>query len=510
MKNYKSKSENNNFDNIDLKSELKERAIKGAGITIFSHFTSYGIQFIGTIILARMLTPDNFGLITMVAAFSFLFQNCGMRGFTEATIQSEVINHKKISTVFWTHIMLSIALTLIFICLAPVIVWFYDEPRLKNITIAFSLTIIFSALSTQHLALLTRNMQFDKIAINRISSAFLSTLIAILLAWYGWGYWALVAKWVSLAMSSAAVAWLLCNWRPGLPVRGTGLKAMIKFAMNTYGNFSLNYLSRNLDKILIGWRYNTQLLGNYEKAYYFFVMPFNQLTSPLTNVVVSTLSRLRNDPEKFCRYYLKALSMLAFVGMPLSAMLTLIGKDFILLLLGPQWEKAGQIFTVFGPCAGILLVYGTHGWLHLSLGKADRWLKWGIIEMITTVLAFIIGLPFGAVGVACAYGLSFYILLGPGLSYAGKPININMSLIFNALWKYYVCALIAGISCWGLLYSYEITSAIFLGLSILSRILVSITLCLSIYILLILVIFQDFQSISQLISVLRDMKPSKI
>lgn len=496
------------FENDDLKLDLKKRATQGAGATIFSHALAYGVQVIGTIILARLLTPDNFGLIAMVAAFSFLFQNCGMRGFTEATIQSQVIDHEKISTLFWTHMVLSFALTLIFIALAPFIVWFYGEPRLKLITVAFSFTIIFSALSTQHLALLARNMQFYRISINKISSTVISTVVAIILAWHEWGYWALVAKWVTLSFSSAIAAWILCQWRPGRPARGTEVRPMLKFGMNTYGNFAMNYFSRNLDKILIGWRYGTQLLGNYERAYSFFVMPLNQLSSPLSNVAVAALSRLRDDPEKYRSYYLKALSMLALIGMPLSAILTLIGKDFILLLLGPQWDKAGVIFTVFGPFIGILLVYSTHGWLHLSLGKADRWFRWGIIEMTTSVLAFMIGLPFGAVGVAIAYGLSFYVLLCPGLLYAGKPINIRLFSLLSALWKYYVCALAAGLFCWFLLYSYESTSVIFLGLNTFAKILVSLTLCMSLYLLLIFSFFQGIQPILQLISILRDMKPS--
>jgi PST family polysaccharide transporter len=245
-----------------------------------------------------MLSPDSFGLIAMVGAFSFLFQNFGMRGFTEATIQSQVIDNEKISTLFWTHIGLSLVLTLLFIALAPVISWFYGEPRLKLITVAFSLTILLSPLSTQHLALLARNMQFYRISANNILATTTSTIMAIVLAWQGWGYWALVAKWVTLPLASAIGAWLLCQWRPGRPALSTGVRPMLTFAANTYGSFLLNYLSRNLDKVLIGWRYGSQSLGYYEKAYSFFVMPFNQLSSPLSNVVVSAFSRLRDDPER--------------------------------------------------------------------------------------------------------------------------------------------------------------------------------------------------------------------
>lgn len=280
---------------------------------------------------------------------------------------------------------------------------------------------------------------------------------------------------------------------------------MLKFGMNIYGNFATNYFSRNLDKILIGWRHGAQSLGYYERAYYLFVMPVNQLSYPLTSVAVAALSRLRDDPEKFQSYYLRALSMIAFVGMPLSAILTLIGKDFLLLLLGPQWARAGEIFAVFGPGIGILLIYGTHGWLHLSLGRADRWLRWGIIELIFTPLCFLLGLSFGAIGVAFAYTASFYVLLVPGLWYAGRPIHLTVLSLLSGIWRQYLSALTAGLLCWFILHSFELTSNVFNCLNILVRILISTVLCMSLYITTIVVFFQSKKPISEFVSLIRDM-----
>lgn len=502
----------NNYDhyfNTDhLDSGLKQRAVKGAGAIVFCHVSAYICDMIATIILARLLTPDDFGLITMVSSFSFLIQNFGKRGFTEATIQTDVISHYKISTFFWIHVGLSSTLAFLFMVSAPLIVWFYNEPRLNLIAIVMAFSFIFSALSTQHLALLQRNMQFYRFTINEISARITSVFVAIFLAWLGCGYWALVARRVGLPLVTAVGAWILCRWLPGLPTRGTGVRSMLKFGMNTYGNFSMNYISRTLDKVLIGWRYGPKSLGYYEKAYSLFVMPVNQLSYPLTNVAIATLSRLRDDPEKYARYYLKAISMLAFIGMGLSAILTIIGKDFIFLLLGPQWNKAGEIFSVFGPGIGILLIYGTHGWLHLSLGRADRWFRWGIIECIITVLFFIIGLPFGGFGVAFAYTICYYVLTCPGLWYASRPINLKLPSIFSAVWKYYISALAAGLLCWFFLHSYGITSNIFIQLNIFNRILVSVIVCIAFYILFILALFRNIKTISQFISVLHEMAPN--
>lgn len=495
------------FDTDHLKADVKQHAIKGAGATVFSNVMDYAIQMVGTIVLARLLRPEDFGLIAMVTAFSILFQNFGMRGFTEATIQSEEIDHRVVSTLFWIHISISIVLAAGFIAISPALAWIYKEPRLVLISVAISANFLLFALATQHIALLTRNMQFWKVAAVEIGANTLSVVVAITFAMNGGEYWSLVARRVSIPLGWVIIAWLLCRWVPGLPGRGTGVGKMVKFGMNTFGNFAVNYVTRNLDKVLIGWKHGSQSLGFYDRAYYLFVMPVNQLSYPLTNVAVSALSKLHDDAQRFRDYYLKSLSILAFIGMPLSAVLTLIGKDFILLLLGPQWDKAGEVFSFFGPGIGIMLIYGTHGWLHLSLGKADRWFRWGIMELAVTALFFLAGLPFGVSGVAVAYVLSIFVLCGPGLWYAGLPINLSIFSVVGVIWKYIASSIAAGLISWHLLYNYSVTASIFSGLDIFSRIALSTTLCTVVYLVLIVISYGGFGPISQLISLARQMVP---
>jgi PST family polysaccharide transporter len=495
------------FNTDHLKADLKKHAVKGAGATVFSNVSDYAIQMIATIVLARLLKPEDFGLVAMVTAFSILFQNFGMRGFTEATIQSEEIDHRKVSTLFWIHMGISIALALGFMALSPLLAWLYSEPRLIWIAVAISANFLLFALATQHMALLTRNMQFWRVAGVEIGANILSVVVAISFALYGGGYWSLVARRVSIPLGWVIMAWLLCRWVPGMPAMGTGVKKMVKFGMNTYGNFMVNYVTRNMDKVLIGWKHGSQSLGFYDRAYYLFVMPVNQLSYPLTNVAVSALSKLHDDVERFMDYYLKSLSMLAFIGMPLSAVLTLIGRDFILLLLGPQWGMAGDVFSFFGPGIGIMLIYGTHGWLHLSLGKADRWFRWGILELIVTAAFFMAGLPFGASGVAVAYVLSIFVLSGPGLWYAGRPISLSISSIITAIWKYFAAAVAAGLICWHLLYNYAPIADAFAGLNIIARLTLSTTLCSVLYLIFIVLIYRGFGPISQFISLARQMVP---
>jgi O-antigen/teichoic acid export membrane protein len=497
------------YFNVDhLKSDLKKRAIRGAGVTVFSRTSTYFIQMFGTMVLARLLTPNDFGLIAMVAVFTMILIEFGMLRLIDATIQSEEINHNQISTLFWINVGLCTGLTVLLIVLSPLVSWFYNEPRLKLITIVMAISFIFNGLSTQHLALLQRNMQFYRITVNEITATTISTGIAIILAWRGWGYWALVAKQLVQSLTTAAGAWLWCRWRPGLPTKNSGVAPMLKFGINSLGSYTMGHLGRSLDKVLIGWRHGAQSLGYYDRAYHLFVMPVNQLTYPLTNVAVGALSRLRNDPQKYCRYYLNAVSMIALIGCLISGVLTLTGNDIILLLLGRQWNEAGRVFSAFGPGIGVMLVYGTHGWLHLSLGRADRLFRWSILNFTITGFFFLIGLPYGALGIAIAYVASFYVLVIPAIWYAGRPINLKITSFLSAIWKYYASALMAGLICWFILHSYDLVSDIFMELNIVARLLLTSALCTIVYLMMVIVLHRNTKPMVQFMSVLSDMVPN--
>jgi len=497
------------FDTQHLRTGLRTRALRGASLTIIGQIFSFSIETIGVILLSRLLTPDDFGLVTMVLAFSMLLQNLGCNGFIEAVVQKEEINHKQVSTLFWINAALSLILALLFIASAPLIAWFYNEPRLKVIVVALSATILLGGLSNQHVSLLVRNMQFYKTTGNEIAAKFVSIIVALVMAWRGLGYWAVVAKWVMFPLMITVGAWIVCGWRPGYPARGTGVRPLLKFAFNTYGNFVMSYIRRNIDKMLIGRSYGSLQLGSYDRAYHLSNMLPIQIMNPLNNVSIATFSRLSDDHEKYRLNYLNVLAILAFIGMPISAALTLISSDLILLLLGPKWSAAGKIFCAFGPSIGVAIIYLTHGWLHLSLGTPDKWFRWSIVEFTVTILCIAVGLLYGTLGVAVAFSASFYILIGPALWYAGKPIELRLSLIWSRLWKYYVSALAAGILCWIIIDAYDMTSRIYRELPILIRMIVTSGLCFSLYLLLLTVLHKSIQPIMQVIIVMREMIPKK-
>jgi len=424
--------------------ETRQLAVRGAGFTLLSGGLGFGVQMVSTVVLARLLTPSDFGLVAMVTTFILLLTNFGLNGFTEAIQQREEINRALVSNLFWINLSVGALMTVGFAAAGSLLARFYGDAKVAHVAIAMSPAIFLSSLSVQHLALLKRAMRFSTVSFNDIVARGVSVLVAIGLGWAGWGYWALVAGTLAAPLAVAVGAWTQCRWIPSFPRREPGTGSMVRYALNIYGRFSFNYFARNTDNLLVGWRFGPSALGFYKKAYDLFLLPASQLSAPLTSVAVSALSRLDRDSEQYRRYFLRTLAVMAFVGMGIGADLTLTGKDVILLVLGPAWATAGRIFMFFGPGVGIMLIYNTHGWLHLSMGTAHRWFRWVVVEFIVTASLFLLGLHWGPEGIAAAWTLSFWILTIPAFWYAGKPIGFGVGPVVTEVWKYILAALFAG------------------------------------------------------------------
>jgi len=402
------------------------------------------VQLGSTIILARLLTPDDFGVVTMVTTFSLLLMSFGQNGFNEAILQRDDIDHRLASNIFWMLTGAGLLLAALFLACGSLLARFYRDPRVTLVVVAISIAVFVGNTSVVHLALLKRAMRFTATSINEILARVLSVVVSVSLALAGRGYWALVAGAITQPLATSVGAWMFCRWTPGRPRRLGTTGSVMRFVMNVYGRFCFNYFARNLDNLLVGWRFGPASLGFYKKAYDLFVLPVNQLLYPASDVGLCTLSRVQHDPVQYKRYFLRGLSLLGFIGMGVGATLTLIGKDVIRLLLGPAWGEAGHVFTAFAPAVGIMMIYNSTGLLHLSIGRPDRWFKWVLVEFTVIGLMFLGALRFGPVGIAAAWTASFWVLLLPAFWYAGRPINFGVKHVIAAIWKFVVAGMIAG------------------------------------------------------------------
>jgi PST family polysaccharide transporter len=427
-------------------SELRRLAVRGAAATVSAQALTLAAQVVSTVILARMLTPADFGVVAMVFTFSLLLMSFGSSGFSEAVIQAEKMNRFQASNLFWITSAIGLILTIGFAGAGSLLARFYRNPLVAHVAVAMSVAIFIAGASTIHLALLRRAMRFAAVSANDVVGRATNTAVAILLALRGWGYWALVAGIVAQGLSTTIGAWWLCRWIPSLPRRGMGTCATLRFAANVFGRFSASYFAKNFDNLLVGWQFNAAALGFYKRAYDLFVLSASQLTGPLYNVALAALSRLDQDPARFRRYLVNSIGIVSFVGMAAGANLTLVGKDVVRLVLGPKWSESGRIFELFGPGIGVMLLNGIIGWIHVSIGKPGRWLRWTLVESAATVLLFVLALPWGPAGIAVAWSMSYWILLIPGFWYAGRPIGFGVTSLISAIWRYAAASLLGGLA----------------------------------------------------------------
>ena len=432
------------FHPIATGGGLRRTAVRGAGASIAGSASNFAVQIGSVVILARLLTPADFGVVTMVTTFSLLFRSFGLNGFTELIMQREEITDSLASNLFWINLGIGAILTLAFASLGSLLALFYHNSAVVQVSEGMSLTIGIGSLGYIHTGLLQRAMHFRTTAIISFAGQVLQFIVSIVFAMAGWHYWALV--WGSLTQTAvvAAGAWFACRWIPSRPGRAPGTGSGLKFAMNVYAHFAFSYARQNTDNLLVGWRFGARTLGFYKKAYDLFVLPATQLLSPISAVAVSTLSRVNGDREQFQRYFLRAISVLALLGMGIGMDFALVGGDLIRFLFGPGWEEAGRIFALFGPGIGVTMLYSTHGWIHLSIGRPDRYFRWGLIEFACTASLFLLALRWGPSGIALAWTVSYFLLMFPGFWYAGKPIGMGIGPIFGVIWRFFVASVGAG------------------------------------------------------------------
>lgn len=478
-------------------------------MTLCAAALSLALRVVGTVILARVLTPSDFGVVAMVTTFSLFLISFGLNGFTEAVIQFPEIDHYTASNLFWLNICAGLVLGLAFAATGPLLASFFHNPVVTGVTIAMSMAIVIAPISTIHSALLKRAMRFNIISANESVALAVYTAVSLALASNGWGYWALVAGIVAQQLSiTIGICWF-CRWVPSLPRQTSKTGPMVGFAAKVFGEFSLSYLTLNIDNMLVGWRFNASVLGFYKRAFDLFALTASQLTAPLNNVALATLSRLNHDHASLRRHLSNVLGMIAFAGMAMGVDLTLVGNNVVRLVLGPKWSEAAKIFDLFGPGIGAMLLCSTVGWIHLSVGKPGRWLRWSLFQLATTACYFLVALPWGPEGVAAAWSVSFWTLLVPGFWYAGRPIGFGVSAFVAAIWRYVVGALVAGLA----------TVAIFRGtpfwgaasgmVAALESIVIVSTVVITLYLGAIILLHSGLAPLRELSSLLRELTPSR-
>lgn len=402
-------------------------------VTASAQLVRFLVQVGSTVVLARLLTPSDFGLVAMVAVFLNLIVLIKDAGLAQATVQRATIRHEQISALFWVNIFLSVAVAGLVVAIAPVVAWLYGERRLFGVTVALALPILFAGAALQHRALLQRDLQFKKLAVADIGSLLVGTSCGAVFAMLGFGFWSLVLMQCATALTNGAIIWIASGWIPGAFLRGTGIRSMLGFGANLFGFNAINYFARNADNFLIGKVIGAEALGQYSRAYSLMLLPISQLNAPLVAVLFPTLSRLQDQGEEFARVFLKYVRAVAWLTVPAITLAHLFGEQVIVFLLGERWRPAGEVFRILALAALLQPVASLHGLLFTSTGQTGKMLRWGLFSAPLICVAFVVGVRHGASGVAMAYAVVMTFLAPTLWWYASQGTPVTFVSILRAV-----------------------------------------------------------------------------
>ncbi len=465
------------FRTDHLLGDLHGRSFRGGVVTLSSQGVKLLLGIISTVALARLLQPEDFGLVAMVSALTGFIGIWGDLGLSTATVQRKQITHDQVSVLFWINCATSLGITLLTVALSPVIAWFYHEPRLISITIVSALAYLFGGLTAQQSALLRRQMRFQALAARDIVGLATGVATGITMAFLGCGYWSLIGMRLGQKIAATTLLWTASRWRPGKFKRGVGAKSLITFGGNLTAAGFLNCVTRNIDNVLVGRVLGATAIGIYSKAYGLLMLPMGAINGPMGAVMIPALSRLQHKPVEYRKLYFRAVGAISLATIPLVVFAFFFAKDVVLVMLGEKWSPVARVFQFLGPAALVMAVTPAANWLCISLDRTRTQLQNAMLSAPVCVLAFLIGIRWGTEGMAAGASVAFTALFGAFVWRASKNSPVGFFQVIATIVSTFVPACIAGISSWmfrqhlmphagavaGLLTGFAVFAVVYLG-----------------------------------------------
>jgi O-antigen/teichoic acid export membrane protein len=414
-------------------SDFKRKTARGALAAIFGQGTNFVLRMSSMVVMARLLSPRDFGLVgmaTAVTGFLVIFQDFGL---SAAAIQAPSLSREQTSNLFWINLAIGTTLALFCAAMAPFLAAFYKEPRVQWLTIVMASGFVLNGATAQHRAILSRSMRITALAISDTVATALSIALGISMALLGMGYWSLAGMAVLPSIVSLITAWSLSGWVPGLPRRGAGIASMLRYGGLLMIDAVFTYIAFNADKILLGRFWGASALGFYGRAYTLINIPTANLNSAVNGVAFPALSRLQHDPERFRRYFLKCYTLFLTLNMPIAVACGLFGEDIIRVFLGPKWIDAIPIFRVLSPTIFAFALLNPTGVLMNALGRVGQSLRIILLFVPVLILGYALGLRYGPVGVAGGFSASLLLLTVPGVLWGIKGTPISPGDVWQAV-----------------------------------------------------------------------------
>lgn len=428
--------------------EIGKRIARGVSWSAAGQLGTEVLRIVTGFVLARHMTPAEFGLVGMVTVLANYANVVLNFGFGSALVQQKEITEEDQSTVFWLNLVMGVGLTVLFAASAPAIAWFYDSPEIEPISLVMSTNFTISALAFVQRKRLERDLLFERVAVVEMAGSVLSAVLAVLGAVLGFGVWALVA-WTLVRSTVVTIGtWIANRWIPSLLFDVGSLRRMWSFALNVFASETVTYVGNNIDRLLVGQFLGAHALGLYEQASRLVLMPVANVSLVLARVLMPAFSRIQDQPERIAVLYQKGTRIAMFLAAPALVGLAVAGRPFVALAYGSGWEELPDVLaiTAFTGLAATQLALQAS--IFRSLGRADVEFRLGLarrggslpflgIGLLGDVMTTAIGRFVGSVisYVMMLYALSTVVPLTVGQQLTNlRSVAVCTTVMYAVVW----------------------------------------------------------------------------
>jgi len=403
---------------------------------------SQGIQFIVTIVLARLLLPEEYGLIVLVMIFITVAGVFVQSGFNTGLIQKKDADETDFSSVFYLSIFIASLLYIILFLISPNLAAFFGEPDLITVLRVLSLTLFFGAINSIQIAVISRNMQFKKLFFSSIGAIILSGAVGIIMAFNSFGVWALVSQQLTNQLVVTLILWFTVKWRPQLIFSTERIKNLFSFGWKLLVSGLIDTLYRNMQSLFIGKMFNSEILGFYNRGEQFPNLIVSNIDGSIQSVMLPTLASHQNNKIRVKEIVRRSIVTSSFIVFPLMMGLAAIAEPLVEILLTEKWLPAVPFLQIFCATYALWPIHTANLQVINALGRSDIFLKLEVVKKILGLIILVISIPFGvyamALGVLVIGIISTFINAYPSLklinySYKEQLLDILPSLFISLL-----------------------------------------------------------------------------
>lgn len=432
-------------EDADESGALANRTARGAAVTLGGQAVRTVLQMASIVVLARLLSPRDYGLLALVLVVVGVGEILRDFGLSTAAIQAKSLSREQRDTLFWLNVALGLVLSVVAFGVAPLYAILFHQPPLEHMVQVLALMFTINGIAAQFRADLNRRMHFGQIAASDVVGQAAGLVVGVVCAVLGAGYWSLVAQQLTQVFVALVMLASCARWRPRRPQRGAAVGSLVRMGSHLAATRIIYYLMNNLDTLTIGLRFSSVSLGVYNRAFQLMNQPLSQMLTPATTVALPVLSRLQNDLVRAGEYIKRAQLAIGYTIVPCLAVAAGASTQFVALLLGSHWTKVVPIFALLA-VAGCLSTLAYVGrWVYLSRGMAADLMRYTLVSFVLQLICILVGSEWGVIGVAWGYLIASALEWPLSLCWLSRLTVLPTAALLRGALRICVCAVGAGL-----------------------------------------------------------------